>query len=88
MVAYIWDTGRSRENFTNYHFIRKQRVRLSAIASLMPRSRMGQMLFSAKRIFSVIISGRLIVFMRLALSLRSARHFFPYPIQRVPARKT
>ena len=77
MVAYISDTGRSRENFTNYHFIRKQRVRLSATASLMPRSRMGQMLFSARRIFSVTINGRPIVFMHLALSLRSARHFSP-----------
>ena len=81
-------TGLSRENFINYHFIRKQRVRRSAIASLMPRSRMGQMLFSARRISSVIISGLLIVFMHLVLSLRSARHFSPYPIQRVQARRT
>ena len=76
-VAYTSVTGLSRENFINYHFIRKPRVRRSAIASLMPLSRMGQMLFSARRIFGVIINGRRIVFMHLALSLRSARHFSP-----------
>ena len=42
----------------------------------------------ASRIFSVIISGRPIVFMHLVLSLLSARHFFLYQIQHVRARMT
>ena len=48
----------------------------------------GADLISAKRIFSVTINGRPIVFMPLALSLRSARHFSQSPIQQVPAKRT